>query len=770
MPLYTCLMSFSCTTCLLPCQDMINIFFLTIILLHSVGPGVHGCVPQQNCSECMKSPGCAWCKHKDFLKAGESSERRCDTAQSLITRGCEKVDLMNPLPDYTHLKNQKLSSDMDTVVQLSPQNLHVKLRIGVPIEFNVSFKRAEGYPIDLYYLMDLSFSMKDDLNMIKNLGEDILKTLRKNTKHVRIGFGSFVDKVALPYVSQLKAKKKDPCPSRLDICQPAFSFQNILALTRDAAEFKRMVSKQSISGNLDSPEAGFDAIMQAAVCQDVIGWANVTRILVYTSDDTFHFAGDGSLAGIFEPHDGRCHLNGSGFYDGTKYDYPSVGHLARVLSSNNIQLIFAVTEDSVSAYHALSKLIPQSVVGVLSNDSSNVVQLISEAYRNLSSTILLEHQGTPSGLEVTYKSKCASANSSPSWQKRGECMNVKINEQVDFTVRLTSNHCLNGNKEFYLKVQGISETVKVSVETLCDCDCGDKEIDSQHCHYNGTLSCGACSCKEGHLGQKCECMQPKDDDVSCYQNNSTQLCSGHGICVCGKCVCQGNYRGEFCDCDDSSCARHDNKLCGGNGVCECGKCNCTTTFEGSACQCSTKKDQCMSDDSLLCSGQGTCQCNKCNCNKDFIGEKCSMIPTACQKFKECMTCILEKDKDNHKSCNTSCGSVTPTKSQGPEQYVCVTESISYKVELLNGNIVILYTDLPSTIDKTLVIIGSSVSSIIFIGIAVILVSRLLLELHYRREYSSFLKAQEETDWKDTHNPLFQDATTTIMNPLHIQDG
>ena len=69
---------------------------------------------------------------------------------------------------------------------------------------------------------------------------------------------------------------------------------------------------------------------------------------------------------------------------------------------------------------------------------------------------------------------------------------VLFHIQVDFTVRLTSNHCLNGNKEFYLKVQGISETVKVSVETLCDCDCGDKEIDSQHCHYNGTLSCGAC--------------------------------------------------------------------------------------------------------------------------------------------------------------------------------------------------------------------------------------------------------------------------------------
>jgi len=30
--------------------------------------------------------------------------------------------------------------------------------------------------------------------------------------------------------------------------------------------FTQEVSKQKTSGNLDSPEAGFDAIMQAAVC------------------------------------------------------------------------------------------------------------------------------------------------------------------------------------------------------------------------------------------------------------------------------------------------------------------------------------------------------------------------------------------------------------------------------------------------------------------------------------------------------------------------
>ena len=58
---------------------------------------------------------------------------------------------------------------------------------GVPQTFKVSFKRAEGYPIDLYYLMDLSFSMGDDLDMIKKLSQDMVSTLQSFTKKLRIG-------------------------------------------------------------------------------------------------------------------------------------------------------------------------------------------------------------------------------------------------------------------------------------------------------------------------------------------------------------------------------------------------------------------------------------------------------------------------------------------------------------------------------------------------------------------------------------------------------
>ncbi|XP_070967263.1 integrin beta-7 [Oncorhynchus clarkii lewisi] len=762
---------------------MVGIFILGTFLLYCVGQnqiqGVpQGCVSQPSCSACLRSPGCAWCKHKDFLKSGESSERRCDTAESLRTRRCEQMDIINPRLDPVFLKNNDLSSNSDNVVQLKPQNLLFKLRVGVPQTFNVSFKRAEGYPIDLYYLMDLSFSMKDDLDTIKNLGQDILSALKKVTQKVRIGFGSFVDKVALPYVSQVKAKKNNPCPNRLNICQPAFSFQNILRLTEDVDEFKTRVSDQIISGNLDSPEAGFDAIMQAAVCQSVIGWNNVTRILVYTSDDTFHIAGDGRLAGIFEPHDGMCHLNGTGFYDGTKYDYPSVGQLARVLAANNIQLIFAVTEDSVAAYKALSKLIPQSVVGVLKNDSSNVVLLISEAYSNLSSTILLEHHEAPSDLDVTYRSHCTpEKGDNTHWQRRGECMNVKLNQQVNFTVSLNISTCLKEKQTFSLKLQGISETLKVSVETLCDCDCQDREEQSSHCNEIGTLTCGICSCDEGHLGQRCECERPKDmtsaDSMAatCRQDNSSQLCSGHGSCECGMCMCQGTHRGNFCQCDDNSCARHNNMLCGGNGQCECGTCKCNANYTGSACDCSTLTDQCRTV-GKLCNGQGTCQCNQCQCNKDFFGINCSKIANACPKFLDCVTCELDNKKISglKSNCSQLCGSVKLTWMKGPQEFPCSKDTISYKVELLpEGNILIFYADLPRSIDKTYVIIGSSVSSIIFIGIAVILISRLMLELHYRREYDSFLKAKEAEVWQDMKNPLFQDATTVVMNPMHVQE-
>ena len=52
------------------------------------------------------------------------------------------------------------------------------------------------------------------------------------------------------------------------------------------------VRRAEVSGNLDAPEGGFDAIMQAIVCKDEIGWReNARKLLVFSTDAGFHYAG-----------------------------------------------------------------------------------------------------------------------------------------------------------------------------------------------------------------------------------------------------------------------------------------------------------------------------------------------------------------------------------------------------------------------------------------------------------------------------------------------
>ena len=59
---------------------------------------------------------------------------------------------------------------------------------------------------------------------------------------------------------------------------------------------QREVKRAAVSGNLDAPEGGFDAIMQAIVCKDRIGWRDrARRLLVFSTDASFHYAGDGKV-------------------------------------------------------------------------------------------------------------------------------------------------------------------------------------------------------------------------------------------------------------------------------------------------------------------------------------------------------------------------------------------------------------------------------------------------------------------------------------------
>lgn len=73
-------------------------------------------------------------------------------------------------------------------------------------KLSFAYSRAQDYPVDLYYLMDLSRSMKNDKEKLSTLGSLLSATMRNMTSNFRIGFGSFVDKLVMPYVSTVPKK------------------------------------------------------------------------------------------------------------------------------------------------------------------------------------------------------------------------------------------------------------------------------------------------------------------------------------------------------------------------------------------------------------------------------------------------------------------------------------------------------------------------------------------------------------------------------------
>lgn len=78
-------------------------------------------------------------------------------------------------------------------------NIYIsKLFLGEEYRFKIKYTQAEDYPVDMYYLMDLSASMQPYRQHLSELGANLASVMRNLTSNFRLGFGSFVDKVILP--------------------------------------------------------------------------------------------------------------------------------------------------------------------------------------------------------------------------------------------------------------------------------------------------------------------------------------------------------------------------------------------------------------------------------------------------------------------------------------------------------------------------------------------------------------------------------------------
>lgn len=73
-------------------------------------------------------------------------------------------------------------------------------------------KQVSDYPVDLYYLMDMTNTMRDDVQKLYALGNDLATGLRGVTSNLRMGFGAFVDKPLSPYMYIYSEEViKNPC-------------------------------------------------------------------------------------------------------------------------------------------------------------------------------------------------------------------------------------------------------------------------------------------------------------------------------------------------------------------------------------------------------------------------------------------------------------------------------------------------------------------------------------------------------------------------------
>ncbi|CAG2182164.1 unnamed protein product, partial [Oppiella nova] len=166
------------------------------------------------------------------MKRGNFSYHRCDYVNRLSDQGCFD-QIFYPTPSFTPLLNEDLSnktSEDSDPIQLRPQRVHLKIRPNLPYSVHIQFKQALDYPVDLYYLMDLSKSMEDDKEKLAQLGNQLAVNMRTITSNFRLGFGSFVDKVVMPYVSTVREKLDEPCTG----CAAPYGFRNHMKLDTDA--------------------------------------------------------------------------------------------------------------------------------------------------------------------------------------------------------------------------------------------------------------------------------------------------------------------------------------------------------------------------------------------------------------------------------------------------------------------------------------------------------------------------------------------------------
>ncbi|CAL8282508.1 unnamed protein product [Merluccius merluccius] len=642
------------------------------------------------CTTCLRSGvGCAYCSDETFNQA------RCDLHENILAHGCSAAAIIT-VKSSRRIEQAERINVMLEHGQVTPQQASMTFLPGEEKMVDMEVFAPIKGPLDLYILMDFSNSMSDDLSNLKRMGKELATLVKSLSNNYTIGFGKFVDKVVEPQTDMRPVKLKQPWPNS----DAPFSFKNAIKLTGDVDVFNKELQNEQISGNLDPPEGGFDAILQATVCKDQIGWRDhSTHLLVFSTESAFHYESDGAnvLAGILPRNDEECHLNIRGSYtEDTRQDYPSVPTLVRQLRKHNIIPVFAVTNHSYTYYQKLHKYFPIAEVGLLQEDSSNILNIMQKAFQNIRSKMSIHAEDLPQAFKAQFLSSSGNVADHGAFQiTPGQIGKFKVRLQAQKMVNKQHVCQMNPDQKAgttRVKPTTFSNALAIKAEVLCPtCDCEKTPSPkAARCNAHGDLVCGKCLCYEGWLGAFCNCSlsQSLRGAALCLEPGAKEPCSGHGDCLCGTCVCFNPEQrdGPYCQYDKSQCPRYGGFICNDRGSCLLGQCACSPDWEGLTCECPKGNGTCVDSKGTLCNGRGECVCGQCMCHDSALtlNPTCEVNYAAqvsvCEAQRSCVQCQTWNTgemKDNGKCDQCPFKVIKVDKLKESKQ---VIESCSYRDE------------------------------------------------------------------------------------------
>ncbi|XP_077973499.1 uncharacterized protein LOC120348632 isoform X2 [Styela clava] len=627
------------------------------------------CIQAKVPSDCIRAhPGCSWCAQADF------SGQRCNVEGILQSQECSKIFSIKS--EYT----MEVSSSSSSSQRFSTRTGEARIRVGDTVSIPFLISEPKIYPVDFYYLMDVSRSMLDDLRNIQSLGTQLVKKLRQLTQggedSVRLGFGKFVDKVQSPMTQMTPYKLIHPYEINTDA---PFLFKNVVRLTSNIPKFEETLKKENVSGNLDPPEGALDAMLQVVECKDVIGWReNTLRLLMVATESAFHYADDGAgyLSGIVKANDGKCYTDkATGKYTkAEEQDYPSISQVVRAVEKNSITPIFAVKSLYSKLYQSISDdYFKGSTAGELSDKSENLLQLVEEAYNKIAGKQELVTNNPNDTVLCPWYTWSVAGNAPATLSVDGAIVDgLESGTSVNYSLFLSANRgsCLEGGEcgvgNVVIKTRRYDDRMTVATTVLGAFDCEKNvEKNSSTCFNQGNYFCGICVCATGWTGPRCNVP---DVVAAVCPKTGAKDCSGRGTYVNGRCQCDPAHRhkkgrifGPCCECDE--CPKRAGRVCSNHGEptikdCSC-SCECHPGWMGPDCSCQMSDLTCKGQDGLTCSGRGECYCGRCVCDETlgYGGPTCNSClvncPT-CAKFQDCVQCVMYGTGPKNNTCRNDC--------------------------------------------------------------------------------------------------------------------